>query len=201
MHSSAIRSFSVWQSSLNVATEANWLHCFSSSRMLLSLILPADLMGWYEDYLESSDAKLTKHSSFDLQSLKHMYDLGYTFRIIFTVPYKTATIFAFQMYLTLPLKIIAAKFSRNSFAFCNLFMQQRFGISVRCPFDKKCSLLKVRSPAWFHLIMSDIKLIPNNTRVAIDFICIRHCTLSKHTVSANYRTRFIAFLILQYLLL
>ena len=71
---------------------ANWLHCFSSSRMSLDLlILPADLMGWSEDYLESSDAKLTKHSSFDLQSLKHMYDLGYTFRIIFTVPYKTAT--------------------------------------------------------------------------------------------------------------
>ena len=74
------------------------------------LILPADLIDWSQDYLESSDAKLTKHSSFDLQSLKHMYDLGYTFRIIFTVPYKTATIFAFQMYLILPLKLLHQNF-------------------------------------------------------------------------------------------
>lgn len=65
--------------------------CIAFQVLECDLILPADLVGWSEDYLESSDAKLTKHSSFDLQSLKHMYDLGYTFRIIFTVPYKTAT--------------------------------------------------------------------------------------------------------------
>ena len=50
-----------------------------------------------------------------------------------------------------------------------LFTQQKRGFPFGVLLIKKCSLLKVRSPAWFHLIISDIKLVPNNTRLAIDF--------------------------------